>query len=58
MLPCAHYKDGGGLHLSGAPLPTPPIPLFTLRLRASRSSTQNSGPSGSLLLPVMKIMSA
>ena len=51
MLPSAHYKDVGVRITSfRSSIPTPPIPLFTLRRAPRDGSTQNSGPSGSLVL--------
>ena len=46
------YSDSVGVLIARfrSSIPSPPIPLFTLRCYTSRCPTQNSGPSGSLLL--------
>ena len=49
-LPRITKTSASGLHLFEARLPTPPIPLFTLRSAPHGAPTQNSGPSGSLIL--------
>jgi len=51
MLPSAHYNCVGVLIASfRSSIPSPPIPLFTLRCEPRGSTTQNLGPSGSLIL--------
>src|ERR1017187_2486539 len=51
MLPSAHIDCVGVLIASfRSSIPSPPIPLFTLRCEPRGATTQNSGPSGSLLL--------
>ena len=51
MLPSAHINCVGVLIASfRSSIPSPPIPLFTLRCAPRGGTTQNSGPSGSLLL--------
>src|SRR5664280_2225477 len=51
MLPSAQLDCVGVLIASfRSSIPSPPIPLFTLRCEPRGTTTQNSGPSGSLLL--------
>src|ERR1035438_8316304 len=51
MLPSAQLDCVGVLIASfRSSIPSPPIPLFTLRCEPRGATTQNSGPSGSLLL--------
>src|SRR5215472_17537565 len=51
MLPSAITRaSASGLHLFGAQLPTPPIPLFTLRRAPRDAQRKTRGQSGSLVL--------
>src|ERR1700689_3795897 len=43
-------ENESSIALRAARVPSPPIPLFTLRDAPHGNATQNSGPSGSLIL--------